>query len=123
MTKSLGGYIKELREQRDVTLRTLETMTGLTSGYLSLLEHDKVKQPKPAVLYKLAVALGASYPELMALAGHMPERGAVAEVDGKPFVAFKGAEKLDDTQRREVQEFIYFKLRQRNRKRGQDDDS
>lgn len=113
MDTSLGTRLKELREQRGLSLRALEAITQLSSGYLSLLENEKVKQPKPPVLYKLAQALEASYPELMTLAGYAPNPLPVPSGDLRPYVAFKGAEKLTAEQRTEVQDFINFKLRQR----------
>ncbi len=122
MALSLGARIKELREQRGLSLRGLESMTELSSGYLSLLENEKVKQPKPPVLYKLARALDAPYQELMTLAGYTPDPAQGTDERLGSFVAFKGAEKLSEEQRREVQDFIYFKLRQRHRPAGAEDD-
>ncbi len=122
MSGSLGARLKELREGRGLSLRALETITGLSSGYLSLLENEKVRQPKPPVLYKLAHALEEPYSNLMVLAGYAPDAmDEHLEERPRPFVAFKGAEKLTPEQRREVQDFILFKLRQRRRAEGSED--
>lgn len=119
MNESLGASLRRLREARDLTLRDIEAQTQLSSGYLSLLENDKVKHPKPPVLYKLAQTLGASYSDLMGLAGYITPAGGADHggTASRPIVAFKGAEKLTDDQRHEVQEFIDFKLRQLRRTR------
>ena len=117
MDGSLGATLRRLRDGRGLSLRDVEELTGLSNGYLSLLENDKVKHPKPPVLYKLAEALGASYPELMERAGYVPPADGhrAGRTASPPVVAFKGAEKLTEGQREEVQDFIYFKLRQLGR--------
>lgn len=116
MGTSLGGTLKELREIQGLTLRELEQRTGLSSGYLSLLEHDKVKHPNPGVLYRLANALGGTYADLMQRAGYpVLQNHQGSDQRTRPAVAFKGAEQLTKQQRQEVQDFIYFKLRQQLR--------
>ena len=116
MAETLGALVRRQREARALTLRDVEERTGLSNGYLSLLENDKVRQPKPPVLYKLAEALEASYLELMERAGYAPTGGPpVDRGQPRPAVAFKGAEKLNSAQRKEVQDFIDFKLQQLTR--------
>jgi transcriptional regulator with XRE-family HTH domain len=113
MAKTLGALVRRQRDAHALTLRDVEERTGLSNGYLSLLENDKIRQPKPPVLYKLAEALGASYLELMECAGYAPTDGSRADRgQPRPAVAFKGAEKLTLEQRKEVQDFIDFKLQQ-----------
>jgi transcriptional regulator with XRE-family HTH domain len=102
-----------------MSLRDVEQQTGLSNGYLSLLEHDKVKQPGPPVLHILAGVFGLPYPQLMMLAGYVApqdERHG-SQVKPGPEVAFKGAEKLSPQEREEVQDFINFKLRRLQRAR------
>ncbi len=122
MDGSLGAMLRSLRDNRGLSLRDVEELTGLSNGYLSLLENDKVKQPKPPVLYKLAEALSGSYPDLMERAGYASaaDDQRVGRSALPPVVAFKGAEKLTDQQRKEVQDFIYFKLQQLSRERRQE---
>jgi transcriptional regulator with XRE-family HTH domain len=113
MAETLGAMLRRCRDANALTLRDLEERTGLSNGYLSLLENDKVRQPKPPVLYKLAEALGASYPELMERAGYVPADGPPRDRNStRSVIAFKGVEKLTPAQRNEVQDFIDFKLRQ-----------
>lgn len=118
---TLGPTLRRLREGQGLSLRELEQRTGLSNGYLSLLENDKVKQPKPQVLFALSNGLGIAYSELMRLAGYTPvgDQNDTTRVD-QPTVAFKGAEKLTEDQQQEVQEFINFKLQQllRTRRKG-----
>jgi HTH-type transcriptional regulator, competence development regulator len=121
VAETLGALLRQQREANALTLRDVEDLTGLSNGYLSLLENDKVRQPRPPVLYKLAQALGASYVELMERAGYAPTNGPRADqTQSRPAVAFKGAERLTPDQRKEVQDFIDFKLQQlaRQQRRG-----
>ena len=125
MEQTLGGLLRQRRGELGLSLRDVEQQTGLSNGYLSLLEHDKVKQPKPPVLHKLAEAFGLPYTQLMGLAGYVAtlDEKHEARSNHRPVVAFKGAEKLSLEQRDEVQDFINFKLRQLQRKRRQKDDA
>lgn len=120
MLPTLGRRLRQLREEQHVTLRDLESLTELSSGYLSLLEHDKVKQPKPPVLYKLAQALAVPYTELMELAGYIPAGEQPAA--GPSAIMFKGAERLSRDQREAVQGIINVILESSGRGRTHADD-
>ncbi|WP_367119167.1 helix-turn-helix domain-containing protein, partial [uncultured Mucilaginibacter sp.] len=41
--KTLGGLLKEARELRRLSLREVETQSGISNAYLSQLENDKIK--------------------------------------------------------------------------------
>lgn len=49
----LGSRIKKLRKERGATLKEVADATGLSQGYLSQIETDKV-EPSISVLRKLA---------------------------------------------------------------------
>lgn len=114
MQHSLGSRLRQLREARGLSLRDLEDVTGLSNGYLSLLENDKIKQPKPPALHKLADALGVPYTELMGLAGYLSDRDGSWAPSATPApIAFKGAEHLSPDQHAAVQHVIDVLLKQR----------
>jgi len=48
----------------------LEKKTDVSNAYLSQLENDKIKNPSPKILYKLAVFYNISYEYLLKLAGY-----------------------------------------------------
>jgi transcriptional regulator with XRE-family HTH domain len=73
--RTLGQFLKTVREDKGLTLRSVENSTGISNAYLSQLEGDKIKQPSPIVLHKLAELYGASYTTLLDLAGY-PVPGA-----------------------------------------------
>lgn len=69
-SETLGTFIKAAREQMQLTLRRVETETGISNAYLSQLESNKIKRPSPAILHKLATLYGVAYEDLLHLAGH-----------------------------------------------------
>jgi transcriptional regulator with XRE-family HTH domain len=67
---NFGEYIKLLRESKNLTLREVERQTDVSNAYLSQLESNKVKQPSPVTLYKLAELYGVKYEDLMEKVGY-----------------------------------------------------
>lgn len=55
----VGLRLKELREARNISMRTLATKSGLSANALSMIERGKTS-PSVSTLYKLADALGVS---------------------------------------------------------------
>lgn len=55
----VGTRLKELREMRNISMRTLATKSGLSANALSMIERGKTS-PSVSTLYKLADALGVS---------------------------------------------------------------
>jgi len=55
----VGTRLKELREQRNISMRSLATKSGLSANALSMIERGKTS-PSVSTLYKLADALGIS---------------------------------------------------------------
>lgn len=74
-TRTLGQFLKTAREGKGLTLRAVESPTGISNAYLSQLEGDKIRQPSPVVLHKLSDLYGVSYSALLDLAGY-PVPGA-----------------------------------------------
>lgn len=74
MNKKLGVYLKESRKKFNFKLRAVEEKTGISNAYLSQLENNKIANPSPSILHKLANCYNLSYSYLMQLAGHpVPE--------------------------------------------------
>ena len=117
--ETLGGYLRALREAAGLTLRevagrcNVSERCGVSNGYLSQLEHDRVKTPSPNVLWTLAECYQADYLELMRRAGYP----APAPPDGatRPSIVFAGAERLTADERAEIQEIIAPKPRRHRR--------
>jgi len=113
---TLGAYLRALREAAGLTLRdvaarcAVSERCGVSNGYLSLLEQDKVRAPSPNVLWTLADCYGVDYAELLGRAGYpVPVLG-----DGAcRHVALVGAERLTPEDREEIEAVIALKLRRR----------
>ncbi|RLI97253.1 MAG: XRE family transcriptional regulator [Candidatus Aenigmatarchaeota archaeon] len=70
MASNLGSFLKRTREEKDMKLRVVEELVGISNAYLSQLENNKIANPSPKVLHKLAGCYGVSYVQLMQLAGY-----------------------------------------------------
>ena len=124
---TLGSYLKQIRNEcglstRDVERIAKEKQLGaeLSSGYLSMLEQNKVKSPSPRILYVLASIYEVDYIDLMKRADYMPKNTSLSIPTAK--VAFRGASELDDAQKARIQRLIDFELsesRRGKRKRGE----
>src|SRR5437867_12825065 len=66
----LGRYLKSARERKNLTLRAVENVTGISNAYLSQLESGKIKNPSPNNLYKLSELYEVSYATVMQMAGY-----------------------------------------------------
>lgn len=55
--KNIGGTIKTLRQEKNVTLPALAEMAGLSKGLLSKMENSSDANPSLSTLYKIAEAL------------------------------------------------------------------
>jgi transcriptional regulator with XRE-family HTH domain len=71
--ETLGSRLRQKRIEKDLGLREAATRAGITHGYLSQLESDKVKEPAPQVLHKLAEAYGEPFIVFMQWAGYVEE--------------------------------------------------
>ena len=129
---SLGAYLKEIRDDRQLSLRDVERLAkegslgaDVSSGYLSMLERDGVKEPSPRVLYTLATVYEVEYMELMRKAGYIPD-GVRLSSSRAPSFAFRGASQLSKDRRQRVQRMIEFELneqREAKRQRNRGDES
>jgi HTH-type transcriptional regulator, competence development regulator len=115
---TLGQYLAELRQAKALTFRDLEQKTGISNGYLNLLEHGRVKRPSPEVLFKLANFYGIPFASLMNLAGYPseePERTTVVNRSSEVAVAL--LKDLTKDELAQVRSFIgYLKAERRQRK-------
>lgn len=58
------GKMKEIREEKGITLEYLSDMTGISAGYLCHLEKGTRKNPSLQVMEKIAKALGKTVTEM-----------------------------------------------------------
>ncbi|MBC9955773.1 helix-turn-helix domain-containing protein [Yimella sp. cx-51] len=70
----LGGYLKEQREQAQLSLRQLADRSGISNPYLSQIERG-LKKPSAEILQALAKGLRISAEQLYVRAGILDEAG------------------------------------------------
>ena len=56
---NFGGTIRDLRVAQDLGLRETATKVGISPAYLSRIERDKERPPRPAVIKELGKVLAA----------------------------------------------------------------
>ncbi len=75
---NVGERLRELREARNISMRTLASRSGLSANALSMIERGKAS-PSVSTLYKLADALG-SFHYIVFCYGNRKEAGCLSEV-------------------------------------------
>jgi transcriptional regulator with XRE-family HTH domain len=86
LSVNIGERLRELREARNISMRSLASRSGLSANALSMIERGKAS-PSVSTLYKLAEALGIS---ITSFFGSNSERKQVVFLkgDGRARVAF-----------------------------------
>lgn len=79
-TSRLGGYIRERRLARALSLRKLSGLAGVSIAYLSQVERG-LRRPSADILQSIARALQVSAETLYVQAGIMEERSAAPAPD------------------------------------------
>jgi len=67
----IGAYLKAIREERGLTLRQVEELSGVSNAYLSMIESGRRKDPHPRILKSLATAYREDLENLMKIAGYL----------------------------------------------------
>jgi transcriptional regulator with XRE-family HTH domain len=68
-----GEYLKNLREQRKLSLRDVAAKTGMSYSYLTQIEHGRRRPPGADLLKKLAPVYGVSVRDLLKAAGYLDD--------------------------------------------------
>lgn len=73
---NLGSFLASARQHQKLTLRAVESETGISNAYLSQLETGKIRSPSPVMLRKLSDLYSIPYATVLELAGYpVPESG------------------------------------------------
>ena len=62
---NLSQKIRQLREEKELSLNKLAEIAGISKAYLSQLENNVSKQPSAEILFKIATALGTTIADLL----------------------------------------------------------
>ena len=71
--RSLGQELQAARKLKKLSLREVETATGISNPYLSQLENDKIQKPSPQFLGKLAALYELDFQIVMEAAGYVAQ--------------------------------------------------
>jgi transcriptional regulator with XRE-family HTH domain len=69
--KSFGSLVRREREAREIGLRKMAKMIGVSPTYLSKVERDEFPRPTEDKVRKIAEIIGQDPDELLALAGRV----------------------------------------------------
>jgi transcriptional regulator with XRE-family HTH domain len=113
MENTLSIILRKKREELDLTLRDVQSKTGISNAYLSQLEHGKVTHPTPSILQKLAKCYQVPYGRLLELAGHPTVSESEQVIQ---FRTSSGLEELNEEEEKELLEYLRFiRIRRREK--------
>ncbi|MEH7250302.1 helix-turn-helix transcriptional regulator [Neobacillus niacini] len=72
-TKEFGQFLRQLRKEKELTVRKLAELSNVSQSYITNLENNKRGVPSYDVLKKLSEALELRYSELLYRAGYFTE--------------------------------------------------
>lgn len=104
MTETLGQYLRTIREQNKLSTRDVKKGTGITTSQLSRLECSLIRNPSPTALKKLALFYNIKLIDLFQKAGYLDSE----DVDSYTGSCFKGIEKLDQEDKKQIQSQIDY---------------
>src|SRR6266516_1748952 len=76
----LGLELRRIRKHRGLTLRQVESKTGISNAYLSQLETGRAGNSSPPMLQKLADIYDVEYEALIRAAGYLSSTGQRRDV-------------------------------------------
>jgi transcriptional regulator with XRE-family HTH domain len=85
----LAQILTEGRDRKKLTLRDVQSATGISNAYLSQLETGKIANPSPHFLQKLSELYGLQYEVVMAAAGYALSSGSAKDL----FLSHKSTDK------------------------------
>lgn len=104
MSETFGQYLRTVREQNKLSTRDVEKGTGITTSQLSRMECNITRNPSPIALKKLALFYNIKLIELYQKVGYLePE-----DTDAYMETCFKGVEKLNQEDKKQIQNQIDY---------------
>jgi transcriptional regulator with XRE-family HTH domain len=94
--KEFGEYLKGLRLKKKLTIRQLDTYSGVSNSYISQMERGQRGVPKPDILQKLSKPLGVPYEDLMENAGYLNKGELLRSSIGAGIIKFDFPEGIDE---------------------------
>lgn len=117
MARTVGAFLRDLRESKGESLRDVEADSGVSSGHLSLIETGRVRNPSPTILQKLAKHFGVSSEDLLVLAGYLKPKDPKARSEALHGVALAAMKDLSEEDVAQIAELVGIMRKRRNRER------
>lgn len=109
--ENIGMYLKQIRNERELTLKDVYKRCGVTDSRLSRYERGEGKPLNPMELKKIAEVYEIGVVETYILAGYLDEN------DLKDYqLVFKNANLLDDEEKTSIQTQIDLLIKKAGRK-------
>jgi transcriptional regulator with XRE-family HTH domain len=107
---TLGQYLASIRNDRKMSLRQVEEASGkeVSNAYLSQLENEKIQQPSPTILNKLAEIYQIDYVTLMELAGYLPAASHRGATERHGRIATFAEHNLSPEEEAQLMEYLQF---------------
>jgi len=115
-SNNLGSFLASARQHQKLTLRAVETETGISNAYISQLERGKIRSPSPVILRKLSDLYNIPYTTLLELAGYPVPQSGKLDTSLTDIAARLGPVSPDEAD--ELADYLkYLRSKQNKRKR------
>jgi HTH-type transcriptional regulator, competence development regulator len=104
----LGDLLRKARSDKKLTLRQVETQTGIPNAHLSQVETGRIEKPSQSVLWNLSEIYELDYAELTVMAGHVE----TASTQQRQSVLLRATQDLDQNEVLELLEALKKKRQQ-----------
>ncbi|NGP56813.1 helix-turn-helix transcriptional regulator [Paenibacillus thiaminolyticus] len=95
---NFGIYLRQLREERELGINQLATISGVSNAQISRIEKGTRNVPKPETIKKLSKALKVPYEEMMKIAGYINDDhqpGELLKEDKQPYYVLTPKDEKD----------------------------
>jgi transcriptional regulator with XRE-family HTH domain len=116
MARTLGQALRAARKVRGLSLARVAGPAKITAAYVDKLEQDRVQEPSPHILYKLAVELRVRYEDLMRLAGYVVPASKQADPGRSVLATALDSEELTDDELTELAKYLSWYRSQRGKR-------
>ena len=82
---NIGEFIRKIREEKELSINQLALYSDVSAAHISRIERG-LREPSPAILRKISVALKVPYENLMEIAGYIDKQTdlPIPHVDDHP---------------------------------------
>ena len=82
---NIGEFIRKIREETELSINQLALYSDVSAAHISRIERG-LREPSPAILRKISVALKVPYENLMEIAGYIDKQTdlQIPHVDDHP---------------------------------------